>query len=29
LPPDKAYGEKHRISNNEVSLAIKKANPKS
>lgn len=29
LPPDEAYGEKHRISNSEVSLAIKKANPKS
>jgi hypothetical protein len=29
LPPDGAYGEKHRISNSEVSLAIKKANPKS
>jgi hypothetical protein len=28
LPPDGAYGEKHRISNSEVSLAIKKANPK-
>jgi len=28
LPPDRAYGEKHRISNSEVSLAIKKANPK-
>jgi len=28
-PPDGAYGEKHRISNSEVSLAIKKANPKS
>jgi isoleucyl-tRNA synthetase len=26
LPPDGAYGEKHRISNREVSLAIKKAN---
>jgi isoleucyl-tRNA synthetase len=29
LPPDGTYGEKHRISNNEVSLAIKKAIPKS
>jgi len=29
LPPDRAYGEKHRISNSEVSLAIKRANPKS
>jgi len=29
LPPDGAYGEKHRISNSEVSLAIKKTNPKS
>jgi len=29
LPPDEAYGEKHRISNREVSLAIKKANLKS
>jgi isoleucyl-tRNA synthetase len=29
LPPDGAYGEKHRISNSEVSLAIKKVNPKS
>jgi len=29
LPPNRAYGEKHRISNSEVSLAIKKANPKS
>jgi isoleucyl-tRNA synthetase len=29
LPPDRAYGEKHRILNSEVSLAIKKANPKS
>jgi len=29
LPPDEAYGEKHRISNSEISLAIKKANPKS
>jgi hypothetical protein len=28
LPPDGAYGEKHRISNSEVSLAIKKASPK-
>jgi len=28
LPPDEAYGEKHRISNSEVSLAIKKTNPK-
>jgi isoleucyl-tRNA synthetase len=29
LPPDETYGEKHRISNSEVSLAIKKAIPKS
>jgi len=29
LPPDRAYGEKHRISNSEVSLAIEKTNPKS
>jgi isoleucyl-tRNA synthetase len=29
LPPDKAYGEKHRILNSEVSLAIRRANPKS
>jgi isoleucyl-tRNA synthetase len=29
LPPDEAYSEKHRISNSEVSLAIKKTNPKS
>jgi len=29
LPPDRAYGEKHHISNSEVSLAIKKTNPKS
>jgi isoleucyl-tRNA synthetase len=29
LPPDKTYGEKHRISNSEVSLAIKKTIPKS
>jgi isoleucyl-tRNA synthetase len=29
LPPDGAYSEQHRISNNEVYLAIKKANPKS
>jgi len=29
LLPDRAHGEKHRISNSEVSLAIKKANPKS
>jgi isoleucyl-tRNA synthetase len=29
LPPDGTYGEKHRISNSEVSLAIKKTNPKS
>jgi len=28
LPLDEAYGEKHRISNSEVSLAIKKTNPK-
>jgi len=28
LPPDGAYSEKHRISDNEVSLAIKKINPK-
>ncbi|MFC1927119.1 isoleucine--tRNA ligase [Chloroflexota bacterium] len=26
--PDHTYGEKHRIANGEVSLAIKKANPK-
>jgi isoleucyl-tRNA synthetase len=29
LPPDGAYSEKHRISNREVSLAIKKVKPKS
>ena len=29
LLPDRAHGEKHRISNSEVSLAIEKANPKS
>ena len=29
LLPDRAHGEKHRILNSEVSLAIKKANPKS
>ena len=29
LPTDGAYSEKHRISNSEVSLAIKRANPKS
>jgi len=29
LPPDEAYNERYRISNSEVSLAIKKANPKS
>jgi isoleucyl-tRNA synthetase len=29
LPPDGTYSEEHRISNNEVYLAIKKANPKS
>jgi len=29
LPPDGAYSEKHRISDSEVSLAIKKTNPKS
>jgi isoleucyl-tRNA synthetase len=29
LPPDEAYGEKHRISNSEVFLAINKTNPKS
>jgi isoleucyl-tRNA synthetase len=29
LPPDGAYSERHRISNSEVSLAIKKANPRS
>jgi isoleucyl-tRNA synthetase len=29
LPPDGAYSEKQRISNSEVSLAIKKANLKS
>jgi isoleucyl-tRNA synthetase len=28
LPSDEAYTERHRISNSEVSLAIKKANPK-
>jgi len=28
LPPEGAYSEKHRISNSEVSLAIKKANPR-
>jgi isoleucyl-tRNA synthetase len=28
LLPDRAYSENHRISNSEVSLAIKKANPK-
>jgi len=28
LPPDGAYSEKHRISDSEVSLAIKKINPK-
>ncbi len=28
LPPDGTYGEKHSISNSEVSLAIKKTNPK-
>jgi isoleucyl-tRNA synthetase len=28
LPPDGAYSEKHRISDSEVSLAIKKTNPK-
>ena len=28
LPPDGAYSEKHRISDNEVSLGIKKINPK-
>jgi isoleucyl-tRNA synthetase len=28
LLPDRAYSEHHRISNSEVSLAIKKANPK-
>jgi len=27
LPPDEAYSEKHRISDSEVSLSIKKANP--
>jgi hypothetical protein len=26
--PDQTYGEKHRIGNGEVSLAIKRANPK-
>jgi isoleucyl-tRNA synthetase len=29
VPPDGAYSEKHRILNSEVSLAIKKTNPKS
>jgi len=29
LPTNGAYSEKHRISNSEISLAIKKANPKS
>jgi isoleucyl-tRNA synthetase len=29
LPPDGTYSEEHRISNNEVYLAIKKGNPKS
>ncbi len=29
LPTDGAYSEQHRISNSEVSLAIKKTNPKS
>jgi len=29
LPPGGTYSEKHRISNSEVSLAIKKTNPKS
>jgi isoleucyl-tRNA synthetase len=29
LPPDGTYGEKHRISNSEVSLAIKKTNAQS
>jgi len=29
LPPDGAYSEEHRISNREVSLAIKKVSPKS
>ncbi len=29
LPPDGAYSEKHSVSNSEISLAIKKANPKS
>jgi len=29
LPPNGAYSEQHRISNSEVSLAIKKTNPKS
>jgi isoleucyl-tRNA synthetase len=28
LSPDQTYGEKHRIGNGEVSLAIKRANPK-
>ncbi len=28
LPPDEAYVERHRISNSEVSLAIRKTNPK-
>ena len=29
VPPDRAYSEKHRISNSEVFLAIKKANTES
>jgi isoleucyl-tRNA synthetase len=29
LPPAETYGEKHHISNSEVSLAIKKTDPKS
>jgi isoleucyl-tRNA synthetase len=29
LSPDETYGEKHRIANGEVCLAIKKANPES
>ncbi len=28
VPPDGAYSEKHRVSDSEVSLAIKKTNPK-
>jgi isoleucyl-tRNA synthetase len=29
LPPDGVHGEEHRISNSEISLAIKKASPRS